>query len=53
MPLIILLLIVVVFLAIGPLLLIWALNTLGFVVAYGFWQWLAALVVLFLIGRGR
>lgn len=52
MPLIVILLIVVL-VAICPILLIWALNTLGFVVAYGFWQWLAALVVLLLVGRGQ
>lgn len=49
----VLLLIVVLFLALGPFLLLYALSLLGVAVTYSFGQWVGALLILFLLGRGR
>ncbi len=36
---------VALFLVLMPLGLLWALNTLGFAIGYGFWQWIAVMVL--------
>lgn len=42
---------VIALIAIGPLLLLWSFNTLGIgQITYSFWQWLAALVIIGLLG---
>jgi len=42
-----LVLLVVVLAVLSPLALVWSINTLfGTTIAYGFWEWLAALVLL-------
>ena len=39
---------IVALLVLGPLAVVWSLNTLfGLGIAYGFWEWLAVLVLLF------
>jgi len=48
-------LIVIAVIIVGPMLLIWALNTLvpTLAIAYTAWNWLAALVVMVLLGGRR
>lgn len=40
-------------LLVGPLVLLWALNTLGWAVAYNMWTWLAAFAIIMLLSGSK
>ena len=42
----------VLFFVAGPFIVLWALNALGFTVAYTFWTWLAAFALLVMFKSG-